>query len=335
MRKSLAGLLVLGAHAATFLLAVAVLLRLTVRDQFDGFSILFYLTPWLVMAAGAGTLALFWRWKKWRRTAWLGAGLALAAGVAWLGSNWFWHPVPPQRGALRVVHWNTSRPTWTLPAVARWLRAQDADVIALAEGYRRRGSNAARWRAELPGYEVVEFPGEMTCLVRGRILACESRMFAANSYGALLHVEVRGHLLTLFQADITPRPRQSRRASFRLLTELVQPYLGENLIVLGDFNTPRESVHLAPLRADLTNAFEAAGRGLADTWPMPLPVLALDQIWSSRRLRAVSCAHGHSLLSDHRAVVADFDFAAPASAALVPARSWQRGDLREGGGPFP
>ena len=44
---------------------------------------------------------------------------------------------------------------------------------------------------------------------------------------------------------------------------------------------------------------------------MPLPVLALDQIWTSRRLRAVHCAHGRSLRSDHRAVIADFDFATP------------------------
>lgn len=318
MQKALARLLVPGAYAAAVLLVAGLVLRLTTRDAFDGCALLFYVTPWPVIAVGAGVLAVFWAWKKRRLAAWMGAALAVGAGAAWLGANWFWHPLPTRRGELRVIHWNASRPTSGLPVVARWLRAQDADVIALAEGYRRGFSNRARWQAEMPGYEVAEFPGEMTCLVRGRILAQESRMFVRNSYGALLRVEVRGRALTIFQADITPRPTQSRRNSFRILTDLIEPHFGGNLIVLGDFNTPRESVHFAPLRAEMTNAFEAAGRGLADTWPMPLPVLSLDQIWGNRRLRPVSCAHGHSLRSDHRAVIADFDFTDSALPAPAP-----------------
>ena len=206
---------------------------------------------------------------------------------------------------------NCDRPKSRLPGDARWLRAQDADIIALAEGHSRRLSTLARWQAEFPDYQVVEFPGEMTCLVRGKILAQESDMFVENSYCALLHVEVRGHPLTLLQVDITPKPLHSRQPAFTNLTALARPHFGENFILLGDFNTPRESALLAPLRADMSHAFEAAGRGLAETWPLPLPVLALDQIWTSRRLRAVHCAHGCSLRSDHRAVITDFDFAAP------------------------
>ncbi|MCE9612394.1 MAG: endonuclease/exonuclease/phosphatase family protein [Chthoniobacter sp.] len=318
MRKAIARLLVPGAYAAAVLLVVGLALRLTTRDEIDGCALLFYVTPWPVIAVGVGVLAVFWAWKKRRVAAWMFAVLAVGAGAAWLGANWFWHPLPTRRGELRVIHWNVSRPTSGLPAVARWLRAQDADVITLAEGHRRGFSNLARWQAEMPGYEVAEFPGEMTCLVRGRILAQESRMIARNSYGALLQIETRGRVLTLVQADLTARPRQSRRNAFRNLTDRIAPHFGENLIVLGDFNTPRESVHLAPLRAEMANAFEAAGRGLADTWPMPLPVLSLDQIWGSRRLRPVSCTHGHSLRSDHRAVIADFDFTDPAPGAPVP-----------------
>ena len=94
------------------------------------------------------------------------------------------------------------------------------------------------------------------------------------------------------------------------LTAFATPHFGENFLILGDFNTPRESALLDPLRANLTHAFESAGDGLAETWPAFLPVLSLDQIWSSPGLRAVWCEHGHSLRSEHRAVIADFDFVA-------------------------
>ena len=310
IRASWLRLLSVAGIAATALLALALLLRLTVRDSIFGPSLLFYATPWPVMAAGAAATALFWRWKKRRLPAAALALLAVAALVTWLQSSWQRHARPATRGALRAVHWNVSRPARSLPAIARWLRAQDADVITLAEGHSRRRSTLAQWRAELPEYEVAECIGEMTCLVRGRILSREERSLAANSYCALIRAEVRGQPLTILQVDINAAQFRSRSSAFTRLTALAAPHSGGNLIVLGDLNTPRESALLAPLRAHLQNAFESAGDGLAETWPMPLPVLSLDQIWTSPGLRALYCEHGRSLRSDHRAVIADFDFTA-------------------------
>jgi endonuclease/exonuclease/phosphatase (EEP) superfamily protein YafD len=90
---------------------------------------------------------------------------------------------------------------------------------------------------------------------------------------------------------------------------LAGEHRSEFLIVLGDFNTPADSAFFRPLRAFATNAFEVAGSGCAATWPMPLPVLSLDQMWTTGRLRAVRCEHMLSWRSDHRAVRAEFDFA--------------------------
>ena len=293
---------------ATVLLALAVLVHLTVRDSLFGPSILFYIAPWPVIAAGAGAAALFWRWKKRPLPAAAVALLAVAALAAWLPSSWQRHPRPAARGALRVVHWNVSRPALGLPTIARWLRAQDADVITLAEGHSLRRSTLARWQAELPDYEIAELNGEMTCLIRGRILSREERVLVANSYSALLRAEVRGQPLTILQIDINAGQFHARARAFANLAIIAAPHFSENLLVLGDFNTPRESALLTPLRAHLQNAFESAGDGLAETWPMPLPVLSLDQIWTSPSLHAVYCEHGHSLHSDHRAVIADFVF---------------------------
>ena len=311
IRRGAGRLLLAGAVLGSVLLPLGGVLHLTVRDSIDGLAILFYLTPWPIIAAGSAVLTFFWSQKKRRGPAQALACLMIVAAITWLESSLFPEVGPVRRGALRVVHWNVSRPQRGLPAIARWLREQDADIIALAEGHGRMSSTLARWQAEFPGYQVMEFPGEMTCLVRGKILAQESHIFAANSYCALLHVEIRGHPFTLLQVDIDPKPTRSRRQALANLTALARPYFDGNFILLGDFNTPRESAHLDPLRLAMTNAFETAGRGLAETWPMPLPVLSLDQIWSSHHLRAVHCEHGLSLRSDHRAVVADFAFAAP------------------------
>lgn len=298
------------AWSGSAVLLLATLVRLTVRDRFIVSGALFYAAPWPVIAVGAALLVGFWFYEKRCVPSGLHALLAAAALAMWWDGSWRWRPRPTERGDLRVVLWNVSRPTRGLPAVARWLRAQDADVIALAEGHRNGESSLDRWQHELPGYAVMELRAEMTCLVRGKIIRRAPRSATSLNY-ALLQAEIRGQPLTILQVDLHASIFRSRRRALDELAAVAHPLRGENLIVLGDFNTPRESALLDPLRADLTPAFEAAGCGLGDTWPMPLPVLCLDQIWSSRGLPAMFCRSAFSLRSDHRAVVADFRFAPP------------------------
>ncbi len=299
------------ATGGSFVLLLGLLVRLTIRDRTVISALLFYPLPWPVLAGGAAVLAVFWAHLDRRSLSRMSAVLATFALLAWAQTSWRLPPKKTPPAELRMVLWNVSRPSRGLPAIAQWLRTQDGDVLALAEAHRSGASSLAQWQRELPGYEGVELLGEMTCLVRGKILDVDYRPGPGGLKSALLHLEVRGYPLTLLQIDIKPSLWKSRRQELSGLIERARPHFGENLVVLGDFNTPRESAFLDPLRAELTEAFATAGSGFAETWPMPVPVLSLDQIWSSSRLRAVRCTHAFSLRSDHRAVVADFVFTAP------------------------
>jgi endonuclease/exonuclease/phosphatase (EEP) superfamily protein YafD len=125
----------------------------------------------------------------------------------------------------------------------------------------------------------------------------------------LIRARVRGRELHLLQTDIYALPGHYRGTALRRLGEIARASADAPVIILGDFNTPRNSHFFQDWRAGgLRNAFEAAGHGYAATWPSPLPVLSLDQIWFNSRLRAVRSEHVTSWSSDHRAVVAEFDF---------------------------
>ena len=76
-------------------------------------------------------------------------------------------------------------------------------------------------------------------------------------------------------------------------------------IVMGDFNTPIDSVWFDGARDDFTHAFEQAGRGMLTTWPAPAPLLAIDHIWLSRQFRIDCASIGWSWASDHRPIVTD------------------------------
>jgi len=307
MRRAAAQLLFAAACATTALLAAGLIIHATVRDSHRSCATLFYALPAPLLAGLAALLALYWA----RRSARVLPALLIAACVAalamWLRDGWRWSPPPAARGALRVVHWNVDRPDWRLPGVVQWLKTQDADMILLAERFPYEKNLLARWQAAFPEYQLAPSPEEMLCLVRGEIVSVKDRLVPHASYATLLQTRIRGRDVTILQVDIQAAPLRDRTIPLRRLTEIVAAHRPANLVIAGDFNTPLESTLLAGLRAEATNAFEAVGRGCTATWPR-VPLLSLDQIWSNPRLRPVRCEMHASWRSDHRAVVAEFDF---------------------------
>ncbi|HEX8296286.1 MAG TPA: endonuclease/exonuclease/phosphatase family protein [Chthoniobacteraceae bacterium] len=287
-------------------LIVGILLRVTrLRDGWDFLAPVFYSTPWPVIAAGLAVLAAHCRRRgkghAFRRY------LVLTGGAlfTWVATSWYSAPAPDRAADLRMIHWNVSRPDSLLRAKAAWLRGRQPDLICLAEVEPRDQRTLDRWRAEFPEYELQTVRGNMACLVRGQFIRSEVGELAPGSFYALHRLRVRGRALAVLQVDLNARPFRSRREPLRKLRELAQTHAATGLIIAGDFNTPRESVHLQPLRKDFVQSFEAGGNGIAETWPVPLLALSLDQIWLSVPLRAIHCQHPWTWLSDHRPVIVD------------------------------
>jgi len=148
----------------------------------------------------------------------------------------------------------------------------------------------------------------MLCLIRGEVLDRRAGVLLPGSPYALYDARIKGHVMRILQVDIDARPVHPRRPPLTALVNLVSTLGDQPLILIGDFNTPRESVYLEPLHKSLQHAWLAAGTGCAETWPSFLPVLSLDQIWCGDGLSAVRCQHGVTFRSDHRPVLAELRF---------------------------
>jgi endonuclease/exonuclease/phosphatase family metal-dependent hydrolase len=110
----------------------------------------------------------------------------------------------------------------------------------------------------------------------------------------------------VFVVDFDARPGYSRIPGLKLLSDLTEGLKGQPVLIMGDFNTPPDSIGFLPLRKHLRQTFETVGHGYAPTWPFPVPVLQLDQMWVNEELKTGSCHHGNCWASDHRPVVAEF-----------------------------
>lgn len=290
-------------------LAAALVLHLTIRDRSVRFSAFYYAMPWPVMALLALGLAVSWRRGKRWDLALLHGVAALGFAAGWLVEDWVWRPASNAHGELRVVLWNVARPDGRQPGIAKWLHEQQADIIAVAERQPRKKNLLHRWRAEFPEYQLVASDGEMLCLVRGEVLAHEEDLLRDGSYATLIRARVREREITIVQADVDGVPFSYRGGALQYLQGILAENRDRPFILLGDFNTPHSSQFFRAWRAVGADAFESAGRGCAATWPAVFPVLSLDHLWTSPRLKAVRCELHSSWRSDHRAVVAEFDFA--------------------------
>jgi len=290
---------------------IGLLLRLFVQDRLPELAYYYYATPPIVLAALAAAAGVWWligrRWKL----AVPPLALATACAVWAYRVTWFHHAAPANAPhSIRVLFWNAAHGTFGWARVANQIRHYDADVVALVEGTDKHSDMAAVWRQYFPEYHVFLFDEGITLLSRSDTKAEDFGMLGADwemAFGWYAHCEAAtpAGALHIVIADFQAIPDRSRFLPMNELQRRLAPLAGQPVLLLGDLNTPSDSVFLKPLRESYRNAFECAGNGYAATWPVPLPVLIIDQAWFSEGVEVGRCGLEWTWVSDHRPVLLD------------------------------
>lgn len=286
--------------AGTALLAVVVVghaLRLTIRDRVPLVAMLYYALPLAVLAGLAVLAALVLPSGRGRQVATI---IAAASVLTWGWCSWSIRGTEPSKKSIHVALWNVARGAAGWEAVVERVAELDADVIGLVETDDLDDA-ATVWDKAIPGREMRILPGGLTVIVNGEIGEVRMLPLHPRCTAAAVDVTVRGERCRIVLVDIYSAVSAPRRLPLTKLPELV-PDDGIPTLVMGDFNTPPESAWFDSLRSRFRNAFEEAGTGYASTWPLPAPVLTLDQIWVDGGLEVEECRHEWTTRSDHRPV---------------------------------
>ncbi|HBN74295.1 MAG TPA: hypothetical protein DD473_00420 [Planctomycetaceae bacterium] len=94
-----------------------------------------------------------------------------------------------------------------------------------------------------------------------------------------------------------------------VLKELPAHSQGSEVLIAGDFNAPPGDAIFFPLASGMQDAFEQVGVGWGCTIANQLPLLRIDQCWSTPGLKPIHCQAIASEGSDHRAVQVDYQLA--------------------------
>lgn len=263
------------------------------RDLTLPTALLFYL-PSAMVAVLLAALAGVARWQ--RRPAWplLLAALAPAAVALAVENRWS-PPAPPARRveAFRVVHWNVSGGWVGAGDQAREIARRDPDLVVLSEGPERV---ARRVAADLPGYRARSF-GSLSLLAReiegGEWVEREPALQVVAAA-----IPWRGRRVELLAVNLGSAPLVPRAPSLARVVELIEARRPD--LVIGDFNAPRRSWALARLPAGWRHAYDEAGWGWSATWPVPVPLLAIDQAVVGPRYQVAGYRLAGTPWSDHR-----------------------------------
>lgn len=307
MRRAVAGAWRWASEVGVVAAIVALLLEWTVKDAVPVLAVAWYASPMAVVACAllvTGTLALV----RERFTVGLVSAVLLAGAVATQRAT----AVLPERAAptsdaapIRGLVWNAWRARPGLDRALREIRRQDPDLFVLVEPpVDVNHEPLVELRERMPEYAFGFVEKHFVIAARGEV-SVSPRIELDHANAATATVTVGDVVLQLVCVDVKSSPLRSRREPLAQIAEIAAPFADGPSLVLGDFNTPRRSVHFAPLRERWTHAFEAAGAGHDATWPEPVPVHAIDHAWGAG-VRFIDCRVVPTRLSDHRLVVFAF-----------------------------
>ncbi len=265
-------------RAGWLLLAAGLLLQFGLKDRLPGLALLFYALPKPCLLALAAVLALWPGATGCRRLAAL--AVAVAIGLSWLGPLLEPSPTPataPRADDLRLLVWNVARPQGPHAGLIELVRARQPHLVAVIEPGRVEPDWLRAYEQALPGYRADWMPRGLLWL--SRVPSRYRERGKLEGAGAYARFEVSGPwpAFPVVVADVFAHLLHSRRG--QLQEVLAQAQDRRDALVVGDLNTPLESVFFEPWRAHYRNVFEARPSGLAETWPLGLPLLSLDQVW--------------------------------------------------------
>ena len=299
------------------LFATAWWIGLLFKDRYPLTQLLFFIPPLVMIVFG-----FFWLYltlpKRFRLlqlflflSVFAAFGKMLLIDFRWTKAREVDRPV------IRVVHWNTADGILGTESIVSTLTRDQPHIILISEPPRAKELPAMAHYAL--GMEHLLMRGTMT-LASHFPLENERAIPMVNGQAWAADAYTLQGPLTIVCVDLISHPNLNRKDSMNNLADWLEKNDRYPTIILGDFNTPRDSIAFRPIRKTFHHAYEAAGRGWPYTWPIPLPLYAIDHAWVSSEIETVAYHLMPTRYSDHKRQVMDIDLipAPPSEPAQKP-----------------
>lgn len=299
----------IGVPAVTLVTCVS---RYYLADRVQFASALFYMFPLPLLVCGA--LLTAWLHRRSALVVLVSLILASSLASAWRHAAWL-RPehaagtLPARTGdSVRVFFWNINHPSKAPRALDREIVRLRPDIVGIAESERLTSGELNRLRKTHSDYTLTRLPEGLLLLTRGSVVVQQSVRLEYRSHVFVLEVQIRGQAepWRVVFADLGPWPLRPREPRVDAVREIAG--LHPRTVIMGDFNTPLDADGFRAWRAAWSHALADCPhyRGPVETWPLGLPLLAIDHLWGSREMQPFHAEKGWSLPRDHAWLFAEF-----------------------------
>ncbi len=248
-------------------------------------SLFFYGFPLPVIIVVVLALTLFLT-KQWRRYNLIIASVLL---LIWLSKSFKVHiPDTIKETDLEVVFWNASRENTFELAFNE--NGDIPNVMVLVESPE---NDIEKFKQKYPNYYFYKSDRELFIFSK---TAIDIKSENTSKYGTTV-IDFKTAGVGFYAVDVQGSTDVPREWELNFVNKSIKRK--DNTIVLGDFNTPYESIYLKQLKTDFNQAFNKKGNGFRETWFYNIPLLSLDHIWVSKDLKILKSEKIFTTKSDH------------------------------------
>ena len=251
-------------------------------------SLYFYTFPLPIIILIILTLSIFVKKRKYNLIL---AGILL---IVWLGRSFRIHIAEDIKETdIEVVFWNASHDRDFEEAFN--VNKGIPDVLALVEHGK---FTVEAFQQKYPQYNFYRSIRGISIFSRTplKIINETTSKYKSN----FINFETQG--INFYVFDVSASMDVPREWELGFVNTLIKET--NNTVILGDFNVPYESMHLAHIKTNFNHAFSKKGNGFRETWFWNIPLLSLDHIWVSKDLEILKAEKVSTFKSDHSMIKA-------------------------------
>lgn len=282
--------------------ALLLVIHFLLKDHIFPISIVFYAFPLPILIVTAlGLVVLFFRRKQYRLTLMI---TALLLTFIWWKNYYFETETKHQQKISKLLYWNLAkRSQLPIAYISEKVNQHQPEILAFVEAPHTTLKNLDALKKALPNYSFKTLDGAMLIAAKGDIELLDFDLEEDNYKINLLKIKTNTLNLKLILTDLTANVFVNKEIPLSFVSNSAKT--NDVDIIVGDFNTPYESVYFDEYKQNFTS-FHTYNNGLTATWPLGIPLFEIDHMWMSNKHQPQYLNKYYSDASDHALLISEF-----------------------------
>lgn len=283
---------------------ILIFIHFILRDNIYPINIIYYACPVLFLIIGNLILCAFF--FKVKKIFYSLIGCLLLVLLYWFTAYYKVQSLPePSDKSKSILFWNIARKgKSSMDIIIKKVKKHKPSFIALVEAEELTDKDVMMFENTFLSYSIQKLKGGMVLAVKGEVnnieYHCKEESFKFN----YITVTLANHEQSILIADVNAVPFNNRKSALHTIYEF--SIKNDPSFIVGDFNTPYESVHFGDFKNNL-NSFHMVSKGFTATWPYSIPLFEIDQIWSAKKIRPVFLEKEYYKISDHALLIGVYE----------------------------